>query len=268
VLFCLLLSKKNPLEYTYRVNLHWQISVARKVGRTMSNKAKKAYSRILLASLVLLLGTVFYMTNKDLFTTIMDGDIDSIKLLLGDNSAYSYLFTFIIMLIQNSFTVIPLILVITINIALFGFVKGFLWSWVTSIAGAIFLFLIVRYVFQDGLLKKVSPKLIEKVEQEGFLYVFQARIFPLFPTSLVNLVAGLSTIRFYPFLFGTFFGNFLYFFFLSLIPAGLISKEVNEYVLGGLVVLLFVIYYSYKKFYKRKRTVVLKREGGISNFEE
>jgi uncharacterized membrane protein YdjX (TVP38/TMEM64 family) len=239
-----------------------------KLGRTMSNKAKKAYSRILLASLVLLLGTVFYMTNKELFTTIMDGDIDSIKLMLDEDSAYSYLFTFIIMLVQNSFTVIPLILVITINIALFGFVKGFFWSWVTSIVGAIFLFIIVRYVFQNGLIKKVSPKLIEKVEQEGFLYVFQARIFPLFPTSLVNLVAGLSTIRFYPFLFGTLFGNFIYFFFLSLIPAGFISKEVNEFVLGGMVLLLFVIYYSYKKLQKRKRTVVLQREGGTSHFEE
>ncbi|WP_342432988.1 VTT domain-containing protein [Neobacillus sp. FSL H8-0543] len=234
----------------------------------MSNKAKKAYSRILLAALVLLLGISFYMLNRDLFTTLMDGDIESIKLLLGENSAYSYLFTFIIMLVQNSFTIIPLILVITINIALFGFVKGFIWSWVTSIAGSIFLFMIVRYVFQDGLIKKVSPILIEKLEQEGFLYVFQARIFPLFPTSLVNLVAGLSTIRFYPFLFGTLFGNFIYFFFLSLIPAGFISKEVNEYVLGGLVLLLFVIYYSYKKFYKRKWTVTHQREGETSRFEE
>ncbi|MFC6601848.1 TVP38/TMEM64 family protein [Ectobacillus funiculus] len=120
------------------------------------------------------------------------------------------------MIIQNAFTIIPLLGLITINVALFGFFNGFLWSWFTSIIAAIIIFMSVRYCFQDWVLKKINPALVTKVEQAGFMYVIQGRIFPFVPTSLVNIIAGLSSIRFTHFLLGTIIGNFVYFFFCAI----------------------------------------------------
>ena len=56
--------------------------------------------------------------------------------------------------------------------ALFGVGLG-------SIIAVIIIFIGVRYIFQDWLLKKFNSELIEKVEQKGFNYVFEAENFPL-----------------------------------------------------------------------------------------
>ena len=154
---------------------------------------------------------------------------------LMSNMAYAFFFMFLVMVIQNSFTVFPLILVITINLKLIWFYQWFLWSWLTSVLASILVFYGVRYIFQGMIIEKFNPKLIEKVDANGFAYVFQARIFPFVPTSLVNILAGLSTIRIMPFTIATALGNSLYFFALALIPAGIIKADLNEYVVWVII---------------------------------
>lgn len=200
----------------------------------------------------LLILVLFFIFNKDLITLLLDGDIDEIRHFLTKNLAYAFLFMLFIMVIQNSFTVFPLILVISINISLFGFINGFLWSWITSIVASIIVFYGVRYIFQGIIIKKVNTKLIGKVNANGFSYVFQARIFPFVPTSLVNILAGLSTIRIAPFTIATAFGNFLYFFVLSLIPAGILKADLNEYVIWFMILAAVLLYYLIK-FLRNKR---------------
>lgn len=215
------------------------------------NKGKK-FIKIILILIALLMVPVFSTINDDLFNSVLKGDINGIRASLAGNLSYGYMLTLLLMIIQNSFTIIPLILVITINITLFGFIKGFFWSWVSGVLGAVIIYIGVRYIFQDRLIKKFKPDVIEKVEQKGFIYIFQARVFPFVPTSLVNILAGLSSIRFIDFLLGTIIGNFIYFFILSLIPLGLFSVKINEYVLGTIILLLIILFYGFKKFYKRK----------------
>ena len=182
----------------------------------MKNSKGTTYLKVLLICIILLMISLLSIINDDLFHSVLKGDIQSIRTMLENNLSYACLLTLLIMTIQNSFTIIPLILVITINFALFGFVNGFIWSWISSIIAAIIIFIGVRYIFQDWLMKKFNAELMEKMEQKGFNYVFEARIFPFVPTSFVNILAGLSSIHFKDFLLGTIVGNFLYFFILSL----------------------------------------------------
>lgn len=200
----------------------------------------------------LLLFILFFVWNKDLIMLLLDGDVEAVRIFLDKNIGYSLVFMALIMLIQNSFTVFPLILVITINITLFGFINGFLWSWLTSVFASTVVYYCVRYIFQDLIIEKFNTKLLEKIDSNGFTYVFQARIFPFVPTSLVNILAGLSTIRIFPYLFATATGNFLYFFILALIPAGILSAELDEYIIWGVIVTAVFLYYVYK-IVKRKR---------------
>jgi uncharacterized membrane protein YdjX (TVP38/TMEM64 family) len=197
--------------------------------------------------LLIVLGIVVLLLDTSLFKIILEGDIQKIKNLSGDNPLIILLFSTFVMLLQNTFTIIPLLLVITINVTLFGFLFGFLWSWFTSILAAIVIFFLVRYLFQDFLLSKVDEKLVEKVENKGFLFVFEARILPFVPTSLVNILAGVSTITFSNFLLGTLLGNFIYFFILSLIPAGLLSSTVNKYMLFAISLLILTVTFMYRK---------------------
>lgn len=187
-----------------------------------------------------------------MITLLRNGDIEAVRSVLNENLAYTLFLTLVLMTIQNTFTVIPLILLITVNIAIFGFVYGILWSWFSSIIAAIIVFLSVRYCFQDIILKKVSPKIKAKIDENGFMYVFIARTFPFAPTSIINIVAGASSIRFRPFLFATMLGNFIFFTLLGLIPLGIVTLEVDYYILITLSVFIALAYYIYKLQVKKR----------------
>ncbi|MED3572176.1 TVP38/TMEM64 family protein [Cytobacillus praedii] len=205
----------------------------------------------LIILLALLAIAVFILFHSNLYHVLKSGDIDTITSFLGENLFYTLCITFIIMIIQNSFTIIPLIIVISLNIALYGLFYGFLWSWITSIFSSLIVFLCIRFGFQDWILKKVKPELINLGEKHGFLYVLQARVIPFIPTSIINITAGLSPIRLKEFMIATAIGNFIYFLILSLIPAGLFSGEINEYVLGILAFFFIFFFYLIKKSYRK-----------------
>lgn len=183
--------------------------------------------------------------------------MDSIILSLKDTTFSKFFFTFIIMVIQNSFTVIPLIIIITINYALFGFFNGLIWSWLTSIIAAGIWFYGSRYFFNDWVQKKANPDLLSKMEKNGLLFVFQARIIPFVPTSLINILSGLSSITFRHFIIGTMFGNIIFFFVLSLIPAGLMEGNMEQNIILGVAFILVgsIVFYRLKKKQKRSKQV-------------
>jgi len=206
--------------------------------------------RALTFILLIILG-VLIASNTEMFRLLLDSDIDTIILYLRSNILYTLLFTLLFMIIQNSFTIIPLLLLITINFALFDFFYGFLWSWVTSIIAAIIVFLVVRNWFQEFFLKRVKGNIKDKLEKNGFWYVFVGRIFPLVPTSLINMAAAVSTIKFSHFLVATLIGNFVYFFVLSLIPLGLLSVNIDNFIITSGIILGILLLLFYRLLKKR-----------------
>lgn len=220
----------------------------------MKNNKGKIYFNLLLVLMILLLIPLFAALDKDLFHAVLNGDIHEIRTTVAGNPIISYLLLLVLMVIQNTFTVIPLILIITLNFTLFGFVNGFIWGWISSIIAASLIFNCVRYIFQDRLVKRFKPELIRAVAENGFSYVFKARIFPFVPTSLVNILGGLSSIQFKDFFWGTVFGNFLYFLILSLIPAGFFSTGMNKWIWSTIIISFILLFYFLKRKYKQKQT--------------
>ncbi|MEH7114306.1 VTT domain-containing protein [Neobacillus niacini] len=206
--------------------------------------------------IVLVFMTLFIVTlNTDLIRSIISGNIQSITSILDDNKALTLFITLMIMLVHNAFPVIPLFLVILINNTLFGFQFGVLWSILTSILCAIIVFLSIRYVLQDLVLKKVNSGILSKVERKGLWYLLWARIFPFAPTSITNGASGISNIRFSYFIIATALGNFILFFVYTLIQAGLFSQGFNQYVIGIIILSGSILYYFFKKaFFAKKRT--------------
>lgn len=200
-----------------------------------------------------LLLLIFLIMNRQIITLLVNQDIEATQEFLDDNMLYAVLFMLVIMILQNSFTVFPLLLVISINITLFGFINGFIFSWISSLIAAIAVFYGVRNLFQERLIEKFKPELLKKIDANGFSYVFQARVFPLVPTSLVNILSGLSTVRFWPFILATIIGNFIYFFALSLIPAGLLSEQVNETLIWVVLIGAILAYYLFKLVRKKRK---------------
>lgn len=226
----------------------------------MNNTLRKLTQKQWLIWIGLILFALFFFLNKELVTLLWEGKIDEVRNYLDKNEGYALFFLFLVMLIQNSFTVFPLILVITINITIFGFINGFLWSWITSVVASFIVYYCARYIFQEIIIEKLNKKLIKKIDTNGFAYVFQARIFPFVPTSIVNILAGVSTIKIIPFIIATSIGNFLYFFVLALIPAGILSGKWNTYVIWIVIFAVILFYYVIQYRLKKKNTVATDEE--------
>jgi uncharacterized membrane protein YdjX (TVP38/TMEM64 family) len=196
---------------------------------------------------------VFVLYQSGRFDVLLSVDLEGIRELSNGSHFMILLSMLIIMIIQNVFTIIPLILVISVNISLFGFWHGYLWSWFTSILGGLAVFLAARYWLQDVLVNRVNPRWLSQVEKKGPWFVFFGRVIPFIPTSIVNIAAGASVVSMKHFILGTIIGNLLFFLIMSIIAYGFTSAFADQtayLVLGGGVVL--AAYTTYKVVRKRR----------------
>jgi len=200
---------------------------------------------------------ILFFHYTDLFHAIRKGEVDEITAIFKNNFGYAIVISLLIMIVQNSFTIIPLILVITLNYYSFGFIYGFLWSWISSVIAGMVIFYAARYWFQDFVIGKVTKHkdMLEKIEQKGMRYVLYGRVFPFFPTSLLNIMAGISHISLRSFTLGTAIGNFIYFFILCLIPFGVFSTDINPILLICIILMATVLLF----FISKKRPELFKR---------
>lgn len=193
------------------------------------------------------------MVQTNIFQLLVTGDLDSLYTIMNDQYALILFLTFIIILVQNFVTFLPLLLILTKNIAIFGFVYGVLWSWLFSVIAAAAVFITVRYVCKDFFKKKINANLQQKIEANGFMYVFVLRVFSFIPTSLINMVCGISSLKFKDFIFATSIGNLLYFFALSLIPLGILNGNLEETILLLIAGIMIFAIFFYKKHKKKKQ---------------
>lgn len=221
----------------------------------------RAWTKII--SFIVLIAACVYAFSTDIFSLMLRGNPEEIRSLSGGSLYGLLLITLLLMIIQNLFTLIPLLLLITLNVSMFGFLQGYGWSWLTSIVGAMVSFGAVRYWFQDFFVNKLDAKWKDKIESRGFLFVFIGRIFPFAPTSVINIASGVSTIRFDHFVYSTMLGNGIFFFVLALIPMGLMSLQTEMYlVLAGAAILIAIVgLFLYRHKRKRMKKAILDDQG-------
>jgi uncharacterized membrane protein YdjX (TVP38/TMEM64 family) len=113
--------------------------------------------------------------------------------------------------VAGGLVALPVTLMIIATVAVFGTWLGLLYALAGSWLSAAILFGIGRLMgrntvrrFAGGLLNRLSRRLSEK----GLLTVVTFRIVPVAPFSVVNLIAGVSEIRWRDFALGTLIGMF------------------------------------------------------------
>ena len=107
---------------------------------------------------------------------------------------------FIIYILLVSFSIPQAAILTILSGALFGFVLGTIIASFASSIGALFVFLIARFVLGDKLQKKYPhrfKKINEGIEKEGSFYLFSLRLVPVFPFFLINLLMGITKIKAY-----------------------------------------------------------------------
>jgi uncharacterized membrane protein YdjX (TVP38/TMEM64 family) len=215
-----------------------------------------------LISAAVLISFVIFMLNSEIVSILLSGDPEALEHLPADSIATFMAFAFALMLIQNSVPIAPLLLLVSINVTVLDFTFGFFWSWIASLAGASLAFLMSRYWFQDLFMKYVNNKVKRKIEEKGFWYVFLGRVIPVVPTSIINIAAGGSTIRFATYFYATLLGNLIFIFLIALASIGLLTVEW-EYAATVTIIVLVAAIYLFLRLRKRrhpKRTEPEKKE--------
>lgn len=191
-------------------------------------KKRKIMTRLLVY--VAAICTLLLILYKSGFT-LADLTPETVAHVAHHNTLLILLIMLVIMCLQNLFTFIPLIVVITVNIALLGFWQGYLYSCACSVIGSTIIFLSIRYFFPNIFTSEKFKKYEEKIDRNGFLFVLSGRILPFMPTNLINIISGMSTIKIAHFISATTLGNMIYGFVLASASFGILSAAHNRLVL-------------------------------------
>lgn len=122
-----------------------------------------------------------------------------------DYENLSYLFDYVkkvgplagIMLpiIEAFFPLLPLVGFVIINVAVFGFFFGYLYSWIGNCIGSFLLFLMIRKIggrrFEAKIQKSKYRGTLEKIKKKNVTVLFFLYCFPFTPSFLISGTAAL-----------------------------------------------------------------------------
>lgn len=200
--------------------------------------------------------TLFFVLK---YTGIRVSDLsaNTIITIAQDNIILILLIMLFIMILQNLFTFIPLVLVITINISLLGFWFGYIYSCLCSVIGSTLIFLSIRYLFPNLFSHSKLKMYEEKIRKNGFRFVLFGRIFPFLPTNLINITSGLSSIKLSHFIAATALGNMIYGFILSTASFSIIAMFSKHPFITSLgLITIILLYISFLLIKKNKSMAV------------
>ena len=168
---------------------------------------RKLLIRILITLVIIISLFAFIQTSDFQLENLTP---ERIRTLTNDNIFLILFVMFGIMFLQNLLNFIPIILVMSANVALFGLWKGFLFSLICSVIASTIIFIVFRYIFKDFKAPSKFEKYREKIENNGFLFILIARLIPIMPTNIINMVAGVSSIKLSHYVLATIIGNGIY----------------------------------------------------------
>lgn len=190
---------------------------------------------------------------------------DSINAFLEESrGTYFALPTVLLVYLVGGLLFFPVTVLSIAVAAVFGPVWGSIYGILGALLSSASMFGVGKVLGNAGLKKIGGPKVDavdQKLKQSGVVGVAAIRMLPIAPFSLVNLVAGISSIGLFQFLAGTFLGMFP-----PMIAKGLVgdslthifrnpSPETISYLVGGVILWGLMIWGSQKfaRWYQERK---------------
>lgn len=196
------------------------------------NKAKR--NKFILLGIVIVCALVYFLVPsvnnwvntsvKALFTNDINNVIEYIRSFGG----YAVAVSFLLMILQSIISPIPAFFITLSNAAIWGWWRGAILSWTSSMVGAAMCFYIARIIGRDIVVKLNSNSAVEHIEKffdrYGTNAIVIARLLPFIPFDIVSYFAGLTPIGFWKFFIATGIGQF---------PATIIYSYAGGQLRGG-----------------------------------
>lgn len=183
----------------------------------------------------------------------IDGVIEYIR----GYGSYAAVVSFLLMILQSIISPIPAFLITLSNAAIFGWVKGAILSWTSSMVGAVMCFYISRILGRDVAVRFTGKEGLRQVdvffEDYGKYAILVARLLPFISFDIVSYAAGLTSMSLPAFVIATGLGQ---------LPATIVYSYVGGSLTGGaqklmiallLLFALSIVIYAGKKYMNDKQ---------------
>ncbi|CEI73183.1 MULTISPECIES: TVP38/TMEM64 family protein [Romboutsia] len=228
-----------------------------KIDNKLKNISVKIGVSLLVIGIYLFIPQINKGINQMIFYLSML-NIDAIKEYILSFGILAPIISFLLMILQSVAAPLPAFLITFANAALFGWVKGAMLSWTSSMVGAALCFYIARFLGRDVVIKLTSKYALDNIDnffdKYGKHTILIARLLPFISFDLVSYAAGLTSMKFSSFFIATGIGQ---------LPATIIYSYVGDmltgslkFVVTGLMILfaLSILGYMLKKIYNEKNS--------------
>jgi uncharacterized membrane protein YdjX (TVP38/TMEM64 family) len=190
---------------------------------------RRKYHLVALGTIVIAAATAWLWLSP-LGEHIRSGNLDDLVLYLRSFGWIAILIGIAAIGLQTVFPVVPYLILAGANVLVFGLYYGFLINWLGALLGATLTFILVRKWGRNWAQRKWKDQkqvqwFNERLDRQGFWILLLVRVFPIVPPTLVNVLAGLSRIRFSTYLLATMIGKIPAVWIGSLISHDLIHFE-------------------------------------------
>lgn len=165
---------------------------------------------------------------KDMIEILSSLDVEKVKEYILSFGILAPIVSFILMLFQSLAAPLPAFLITFANASLFGWFYGAILSWTSALAGASLCFFLSKKLGRNTVEKITSKMALEQVddffEKYGQYTILIARLLPFMSFDVISYAAGLTSIRFLPFILATAIGQ---------LPATIIYSYIGGMLVGG-----------------------------------
>lgn len=169
--------------------------------------------------------------------------------------------------LESIFPPLPLFAIVMTNVNAYGFWGGAFFSWIGTVSGSALVFLFFRWVskrkMRAYLLRHAKMRrFLQWVKRRGFTPVFLLYAFPFTPSSLVNVVAGLSPLPLYSYFSALIIGKAIMILLMSWMGNDLFSLFQKPLRLVMIIAVLVLLCFGSRLIERRFLAGVKKVEPG------
>lgn len=175
--------------------------------------------------------------------------IENIRNVLQDYHSFGPFLGISLPLLEAFLPILPLLLFVAANAAVYGFWLGAFLSWFGTCLGAVIVFAFFRMLakgrFKRWLEKsKKVTRTLNWVERHGFGPLFLLYCIPFTPSSLINVASGLSKLSWRSFLISLLLGKMVMIFMVSYVGydwINMIHQPLKMLLIAVIVVILWIV---------------------------
>lgn len=176
--------------------------------------------------------------------------------IINSSSIYGIILACMLIFVESIIPILPLFVFITINFVTFGYLLGFIISYILTILGCCFSFYLCRNLLKKYFKKYIRKnekfdKIMKKIEKINFSNIVLLISIPFTPAFLINIAASLSDMRFKKFCLALIIGKISIVFFWGFIGTSLIESLKNPKILIVIAIMVGITYLISKIVMKR-----------------